>query len=610
MKRYLFLWMILCLIGTLWCKANDKVSFTAYAPEAVAVGDQFKLSYTVNTQSVRDFKSPQIKGFEVLMGPSSSRQSSVQIINGKTTQSSSITYTFVLLAEKEGEYTIPGASILAEGKPILSNSLHIKVLPSDNQNNSSISQRGSGRGNGSGTAISNDDLLITATASKTQVYEQEAFLLTYKIYTAVDLRGFDNIKLPDFNGFHSQEIELPQDRRWKLEHYRGRNYQSTVYRQFILFPQQKGDLTIEPARFDASIAQANPNYDPFESFFNGGGVIEVKKSLFTPKINIHVQSLPAGKPEGYAGGVGDFNVSSSISQTELKTNDAVTLKLVVSGTGNLKLISNPEVKFPESFEVYDPKEESKVKLTSEGLSGNKVIEYLAIPRSAGTYKIPAVKFAYFDIKSKTYKTLTTEEYTLQVSKGEGNASQSVANFTNKENLQVLNEDIRFIKQNKVILTPKGDYFYGTGRYWTYYLAPFLAFIIFVMLYRKQIAANANVSKMRTKKANKVAVKRMKFAKNLLTENKKEAFYDEVLKALWGYVSDKMNIPLSKLSKDNVEEALRTHQADEELIKEFLNTLNECEFARFAPGDANQAMDKVYEASLNVIGKMENQIKRG
>lgn len=607
MKRYLCLWIVLQIVGCAAMWADDNITFTASAPEAVVVGDHFRLSFTVTTQQVRDFKAPTIKGFEVLMGPHSSRQSSMEIINGKTTQSSSITYTYTLLAQKEGEFSIPGATIVAAGKPLVSNAVRIKVLPADKSGGSGQGASSQGGAAKSG-AISNNDLIITSTVSKSNVYEQEAFLLTYKIYTAVDLRGFDNIKLPDLNGFHSQEVEQPSDRRWKLEHYKGRNYQTTIYRQFILFPQQSGDLTIEGARFDASIAQASQVTDPFEALFNGGGVVEVKKSIFTPKINIHVSALPSGKPEGYCGGVGEFNISSSISATDVKTNDAITLKLVVSGTGNLKLVGNPEVNFPETFEVYDPKDESKFKLSSDGLTGNKVIEYLAIPRSAGTFKIPAVKFSYFDIKSKSYKTLTTEEYTIQVAKGEGNAAQSIANFTNKENLQVLNEDIRFIKQNALRLTPRGEYFFGTMTYWLWYIIPSLAFLLFVIFYRKQIAANANVGKMRTKKANKVAVKRMKQAGKLLADNKKDEFFDEVLKALWGYVSDKLNIPVSQLSKDNIEEALRSHSVADELIKEFIDTLNECEFARFAPGDPNQAMDKVYKASLSVIGEMENQVK--
>lgn len=605
MRKIVFLWIALLAFAT-QMYADDKVTFTASAPDAVAVGDQFRLSYTVNTQKVKDFRAPSIKGFDVLMGPT--RSYSMQSINGNTTES--LTFTYILLAQKEGEYTIPGATITANGDQMLSNSVKIKVLPADKAGNS---QNGGGQSTGrstsSGTSISNSDLFITATASKTSVYEQEAILLTYKIYTVVDLRGFDNVKLPDFKGFHSQEVELPNDRRWGLEHYKGRNYHSTVYRQFVLFPQQSGKLTIDAARFDASVEKMDAIDDPFEAFFNGGaGAIQIKKTLMTPKLTIDVKPLPAGKSADFSGGVGEFNISSSINSTKVKTNDAITIKVVISGTGNLKLVSEPEVKFPEDLEVYDPKVDSKFRLTNAGLSGNKVIEYLAIPRNAGTYKIPSIKFSYFDIKSRSYKTLTTEEYTVQVEKGAGNATQTIANFTNKEDLKVLNEDIRFIKQNDVKLSPKGEYFFGSMTYWLFYIVPGLLFVGCFVAYRKQIAANANVAKVRTKKANKVAVKRMKLAGKLLASNQKDAFYDEVLKALWGYISDKLSIPVSKLSKDNIEEELRKYGVAEELIQEFLNALNSCEFARFAPGDANQAMDKVYTESFEVISKMENSIK--
>lgn len=613
MRKIVFLWIALIAVS-MNAFADGKVSFTASAPDAVAVGDQFRLSYTVTTQKVRDFRAPSMKGFDVLMGPSRSQQSSVQMINGQTTSTSSITFTYILMATAEGDFTIPGATITADGNQMVSNSVQVRVLPADQaangaSGNGGKQSEGTASRASSGTSVSNSDLFITATASKMTVYEQEAFLLTYKIYTLVDLRMFDNVKLPDFKGFHSQEVELPNDRRWGLEHYKGRNYQSTIYRQFVLFPQQAGKLTIDAARFDASIAKATQVADPFEAFFNGGSnYVEVKKTILTPQLTIDVKPLPAGKPADFSGGVGEFNITSSINSTNVKTNDAVTVKLVISGTGNLKLLSNPEVKFPEDFEVYDPKVDNKFRLTNSGLSGSKVIEYLAIPRNAGTYKIPAVKFSYFDINSRSYKTLTTEEYELHVEKGAGNAAQTIANFTSKEELRVLNEDIRFIKQNNVTLSPKGDFFFGSLTYWLLYLIPGIAFITFFIIYRKQIAANANVAKMRTKKANKVAVKRMKQAGKLLAENKKDAFYDEVLKALWGYISDKLNIPVSRLSKDNIEEELRNYGVNDALIKEFLDALNNCEFARFAPGDDNQAMDKVYSASLEVISKMENSIK--
>ena len=611
MRKLIFLLIALITAATS-IFADNKVSFTASAPDVVVVGDQFRLSYTVTTQKVRDFRVPSIKGFDVLMGPTRSTFSNTQIVNGAVSSEKGVTFTYILMATAEGEFSIPGATITADGDQMVSNSVKIKVLPQDKNTGSAGGNQGGGNASSnssSAASVSNQDLFVTATASKTTVYEQEAFLLTYKIYTRESQLAFDNVKLPDFKGFHSQEIERPSNARWSQENYKGRNYHTTVYRQFVLFPQQAGKLTIEPARFDASVAKAIRSADPFDAFFNGGSnMVEVKKVLTTPVITINVNPLPAGKPADFSGGVGEFSITSSINSKEVKTNDAVTIKLVISGTGNLKLLSNPEIEFPEDFEVYDPKVDSKVRLTSEGLSGTRVIEYLAIPRHAGNYKIPAVTFSYFDIKSKTYKTLKTEDYEINVEKGAGNADQVIANFTNKEDLKVLGEDIRYIKLKDVTLHPKGSFFYNTLTYWLLYLIPAIAFIIFFIIYRKQAAENANVAKMRTKKANKVATKRMKQAGMLLAENKKDAFYDEVLKALWGYISDKLNIPVSRLSKDNVEEKLRNYGVSDDLIEEFLKALNECEFARFAPGDENQAMDKVYSSSLAVISKMENSIK--
>ncbi|WP_291596906.1 BatD family protein [Bacteroides sp.] len=610
MKKLIIILMALIAYSTQ--ALADKVSFTASAPDAVVVGDQFRLSYTVTTQKIKDFQAPSIKGFDVLMGPSRSQQSNTQIVNGNVTSTSSITFTYILMANTAGEYTISGASIVADGNQMVSNSVKIKVLPQDQSSNggqNSNSNNNSSIHSSSGTTVSNQDLFITASASKTNVFEQEAFVLTYKIYTRESNLQLNNAKLPDFKGFHSQEIEMTTNAKWTPEHYQGRNYYTTVYRQFVLFPQQSGKLYIDPAQFQMTVGKPVQSADPFDAFFNGGSsVMEIKKNIATPKIAINVNPLPAGKPSDFSGGVGEFTISSSINSKELKTNDAITIKLVISGTGNLKLISNPEIKFPDDFEVYDPKVDNQVRLTREGLTGNKVIEYLAIPRHAGTYKIPGVSFSYFDIRSKSYKTLKTEEYVVNIEKGAGNADQVIANFTNKEDLKVLGEDIRYIKQNEVTLQPKGSFFYGSMTYWLFYIIPALAFIIFFIIYRKQAAENANVAKVRTKKANKVATKRMKLAGKLLSENKKDAFYDEVLKALWGYISDKLNIPVSRLSKDNIEEKLRNHGVNEELIKGFLNALNDCEFARFAPGDENQAMDKVYSSSIEVISKMENSIK--
>lgn len=589
--------------------ADEKITFTASAPEVVVSGDQFRLTFSINSQKIKDFRAPNIKGLEVLMGPSRSTQSSTQIINGNVTSTKSTTFTYILMAEKEGTYSIPGATIVADGNNYTSNPVSVKVLPPDQSTGTASNNGRTSRNQANNGKISEKELFITATASKTSVYEQEAILLTYKIYTQVNLTQLHG-DMPDLKGFHTQEVELSSQKQWSLEHYNGRNYNTTVYSQYVLFPQQSGKLEIPSITFEGTVSQLVASDDPFDAFFNGGSnYVNIKKNIVAPKLTIDVKQLPAGKPANFSGGVGEFTISSSINTQELKTNDAVTIKLVISGTGNMKLINTPEVGFPQDFEIYDPKVDNNFNLTREGLSGSKVIEYLAIPRHAGNYTIPAIEFVYFDLKNKTYKTLKTDPYTLNVAKGEGNASQVVSNFTSKEDLKVLGKDIRYIKTGDTNLSPKGNYFFGSTAYYMWYLIPLALFIAFMIVYRKQAIENANVAKVRTKKANKVATKRMKNAGKLLAEKNTSAFYDEVLKALWGYISDKMNMPVSQLSKDNIEEELIRHNVSEELIKDFIGTLNECEFARYAPGNQNEAMDKVYSSAIDVISKMENSIKR-
>ena len=608
MRKIIFL--LFTILAAWQVKAVDKVRFVAEAADVVVSGDQVRLVFTVNSQDIKDFRAPSIKGFDVLMGPSRSQQSSIQIINGKRTSSSSTAFTYILLAGSPGTYTIPAASVEVNGEKVFSNAISIKVLPQDqtsgNSGNNGGGSASSSRSQAAGSRISANDLFITATASKTTVHEQEAILLTYKVYTVVNLRQLYG-KMPDLKGFHTQEVELPQQKTFTLEHYKGRNYNTTVWSQYVLFPQQTGKLEIPSITFDGVVAQQTVSDDPFDAFFNGGGYVEVKKKITTPKVVINVQPLPA-KPAGFSGAVGEFKLASSINATDVKTNDAVTIKLTLSGTGNMKLIGTPEVKFPQDFEIYDPKVTDDYKLTNSGLTGTKTFEYLAIPRHAGNFTIPAVEFTYFDLKSNSYKTLKTEAYNLKVAKGQGNADQVISDFTNKESVKMLGKDIRFIKLGDSSFRPKGDFFFGTVGYYLCYLIPLLLFVVFAVIYRQKALDNANVAKVKTKKANKVATRRMKLAGKLLAENKKNEFYDEVLKALWGYISDKLSIPVSQLSKDNIEAELTNYGVPEALIAEFIGVLNECEYARYAPGNENEAMDKVYSASVEVISKMENSIK--
>ena len=611
MKKLFILTML--LIATLASVRAEELTFTADAPSAVVMGETFRLSYTINTHGARGFRVGDIADFDILSGPNQSSSSNISIVNGVRTSSKKLTYTCILRPKREGTFTIPVATVMVDGEQLTSKELTVKVLPQDQRGGGmqqSSLQQGRGTTSSQTGQIGNDDLFIKATVNKKKVYEQEAVLLTYKIYTTVNLTNVSG-KMPDLKGFHTQDMEMPKgNREFELEHYNGRNYSTIVWSQYVLFPQQSGQLEIPSISFEGTIAQRVQSYDPFDAFFNGGSsYVNVHKEIRTPKLTIDVSPLPAGKPAAFYGGVGSFNMTSSISTTELKENEAVTLKLVISGTGNMKLIKTPEVKFPADFEVYDPKVDNKFTLKAGGLSGNKVIEYLAIPRHGGKYTIPSVEFSYFDVKSGAYKTLTTPEYTLNVAKGSGVSSSAPVGYVSKEELRLLGQDIRYIHLGEAKYQPKGKYFYGTTAYWLWYIIPFMAFVVIVVVYRKQAMENANVAKLKTKKASKVATRRLKVAKQKMRENDKAGFYDEVLKALWGYLGDKLNMPVSELSKDNISAKLSECGVSEELIQEALAIVGECEFARYAPTLSNSRVEDIYAKVDDLMDKLESAIKR-
>lgn len=612
MKRFLF--FVIGIFTALLSVTADDVTFTTSAPSVVEAGDKFRVQFTLNTQDAQNFSAPDFKGFEVIYGPSASTSSSIQIINGNTSHKSSVTYTFVLLCDNAGTYTIQPASIQVGGKTVKSQAVKVKVLPigqggSSNQGTGNSSARGrqSSRPVTTGTNVSTKDLFMTATASRTHVFEQEAILLTYKIYTLVNLTQLDG-KLPTLDGFQIQEIPLPRNKEFQLETYNGRNYHTVVWSQYVLFPQKSGDLVIPSITYEGVVVQPNRNIDPIDAFFNGvSGMMELKKKITTPSLTIHVSPLPP-KPDNFSGAVGQFTVSSSVNSADVKTNDAINLKIDVNGAGNMKLINTPEVKFPTGFETYDAKVNDKFSLTRNGLSGTKQFEYLAVPRHAGKYTIPEVEFVYFDTSAKTYKTLRTESYTIDVAKGEGDSKQAVADFTNgQQDVKQLNQDIRYIKLGKVDLRNDAGEFFGSWKYLMCYVVPLLVFVLCMFLGRRHLKENANIAKRRGKKANKVALKRMKVAASFLADKKQNEFYDEVLKALWGYIADKLNIQQERLNKDNINGELKSKGVEQPLIDEFIKALNDCEFARYAPGDANEAMETVYDNSVSIIGKIENSI---
>jgi hypothetical protein len=555
----------------------------------------------------KDLRVQEMPDFEVLMGPSQSKSYSSTWVNGQASSETTITYTYILSPKKEGTFTIPPATIKVKNSNYTSNGLSIKVLPPDQASQSASSQSSK-----AATGISGSDYFVRMEVSKRSVFEQEGFLVTFKLYAAQPC-VLNRSKFPEFEGFMAQEVELPEPRQWAQDRYNNRNYWTVTLKQTILYPQRSGKITIEGGSFDAVIrlrVERQGGGSIFDDFFDNA-YQNVNKELTVSPVTIDVKPLPSGKPASFTGSVGNFTMDTQISADQVKTNEAVPVKVKITGSGNVKLIKNPEVKFPNDFDIYDPKTENDIKTTAAGVSGSKTIEYMAIPRYAGDFEIPPVEFSYFDVKSGSYKTLTSNAFKLHVEKGadgEGGAPV-VSNFSNKESVKYLGQDIRYLKIKNIRFVPVEEIFFGTFMYFICYLVPAILFIVFFIIYRKQVKENSDLALVRTKKANKMAVKRLKNAGKYLKENNNEAFYEEVLRALWGYLSDKLNIAQAQLTKDNVENELIKYGVSESLIDEFLEILNTCEFARYAPSQSFEAMDKLYEQTVEAIGKMENTIKK-
>ena len=616
MKKQLSI--LILLIGIALNAFADEVVFRANAPKQVIVGRPFQLSYTVNQRS-RDLRAPEFTDFDVLSGPYTSTSSSTSFVNGKRSSSFEQTYTYTLMATKEGTFTIGPATVKVDGENIQSNGVRIQVLPADQPQQTQQqaptqstrnTQNYQSAQSSSSQAASAENLFVRTIASKTRVHEQEALMITYKLYFAnVDVAQLtNNTKLPEFTGFLKQDLEQGEIQT-ELEHYNGRNYQTAVLYRTILYPQHSGDIKIDPANFEAvlRVQVQQRARSIFDDFF--GSYTNVTKMLTAPGVTIHVASLPAGKPAGFSGGVGHFTLTPSISQTEIQANEAVTIKLDISGSGNMKLLKTPAIDWPEGFEPYDPKVTNNFKTTTSGVSGTKSIEYLAIPRSAGEYTIPAVNFSYFDIDSKAYKTLSTPEYTIRVKRGAGESSaisdqQAVVSYTQKEDIKQLGSDIRYIDTK----APKASHQQSEVSYqfiWLWYIIPLIIALVLLIVLRKQIKEASDLTRMRYKRANKVAQKRLKAAAAALKANDSNTFYAAIESAAWTYLSDRLSIPTADLNKENIASILRQKGVAEALIKDVMDVLSTAEFARYAP-TTDHTMDDLYTATTNLINNLEDQ----
>lgn len=605
----IFLLLVVLLTGNA-AVTDAQVTFKASAPASVVEGEQFRLSYVLNKEG-RDLRLPSMPEFELLFGPSTSTSYSQRTVNGRTTSESSVTYTYIMMAKKTGTFTIPAASITVDGSNYKSNTVQIKVLPPDESASTQApaagSQPGTGSSAGSGNAtVTSRDAFIRAIVSKNSVYEQEGFTVTFRLYTTLNIVNFGKIQFPEFEGFMVEEVDLPVNQQLQMERYDGKNYYTADLRKTLLFPQRSGQMTIPGGSLEMVFSV--PSGRSVSTFFGTQEVmVDVKKELKTNPLTVNVKPLPANQPASYANAVGTFTLKPSLSATESRANEALTLKLEISGTGNLKLIRNPEVLFPDNFETYDPTVDNSFNVTTNGLTGIRRIEYMAIPRYEGDYIIPSVAFTYFDLNTSSYKTITTPEFKLKIAKGDP-AGATANNYVTRQDVKV-EQDIRFLKTGEPSWLSRSNFFVGSPGYWLWYLIPFLMLIVYYVINRKQARENANIALMRNRKANKIAIRRLKMAEKYLKEHNKEHFYDEILRALWGYFSDKLSIPVAQLSKNNIELELSGYGIGDELTGKFIQILDSCEFARYAPSESDVQMDRLYKETMEAIGEMENRLKK-
>ena len=599
-------WYIILLLMMLGYHVHvDAQHISVSAPSHVAAGENFRVAYTINTSDVEEFRMGGVQdGLEVIAGPYTSSQSSYQMINGHTSSSSSVTITYTLYAAKNGSFTIGASHALVGGKRLSSRPVKIQVSGHAQRTNGAPNMHGQDsydqpRMRSAGSAISGSDLFIKVSASKKRVHEQEPILLTYKVYTQVDLTQLEG-KMPDLKGFHTQEVPLPQQKTFHTETVNGRPYKCVTWSQYVMYPQMTGRLEIPSITFKGIVVQQNRNVDPMEAFFNGGsGYVEVKKDIKAPGITLQVDPLPQ-RPANFSGGVGKFNISASLDKKEVKAGEPITLRVVVGGIGNLKLLKQPVVNFPKDFDKYDAKVTDKTRLTANGVEGNMVYDFLAVPRNQGSYTIPSVELTYYDTSKNAYKTIKTQPFKVEVEKGDGTSAES-------EDFASQDKDIHTIKLGKAEQHKADEMFFGSFGYWISLLMPLIAFVVLLIVFRRRAIENADIVKKRSNRAGKIATKRLRLANKLMLQGKQGEFYDEVMRALWGYMSYKLNMPAEKLNRDNIRETLGRHFVDDATIEKFTTALDECEFERYAPGDAAGNMNRTFESAMTAIMDIENAI---
>lgn len=599
LRKLIFTLVVLAITAV--ANAAD-VSFSVDYPRQVVQGNKFQISFSLRNAEGNGFKAPEVGGCKLLYGPSKSSSYSSQWVNGVSSSSSSEEYTMVYRADQAGKYTVGSATVSVGGKQYSTKPFTIEILPPDRS-----AQQGNNRGSQSvqidnantqtaGKQVSSKDLFVRIILSKSNVYEQEAVVCTIKLYTKYQISQFIANIQPSYNGFLIEELPVSPNLN-EIEHVNGENYMVAELKKCILFPQQSGKLTITSGTYDVTVVQ----YEQFRTPF---GImrqpVEKQLQVKSNTSSVNILPLPEPKPASFNGAVGNFTVSTEIKPQVLKTYEAATYSYIIRGSGNIKYLKSPTIGFPSQFDVYDPQNNINAKPSGSTVSGTVTIDYTFIPQFVGKYEIPGTEFTYFNPATRKYETLTTQKYDLTVAKGSGAASQAP-----KGGIEQKNRDILHIKTGDLHLKQEHSYAVEGFGYWLWYIVPLLLLAAVLFYYRKALKARSDMQLMRTKRANKVAQKRLRAAKQWMRAGDKNKFYAEVLTALWGYLSDKIQIPVSELNKENISAELTNYGATDEVIAAVIEVLNNCEFAQYAPELSGNDMESIYSAAADAMDKLEN-----
>jgi hypothetical protein len=586
--------------------SGQDVFIKAESPSVVNAGDQFTVMWTVNSGG-GEFSAPAFNGFYKLMGPQTSYSSSTQIINGKMSNQTSYSYVYYLQAVKEGRFVIAPANFTLKNKTYSSDSLHIEVVGSTSQ------KQGAPQGiinseNDQEVQPAGKDLFINLSVNRREIFLGEPVVATVKIYSRVNIAGINEIKYPAFNSFLKSDIETPPLTSLRQENVNGTIYGSGIIQQFLLYPQVTGEISIDPVQISVLVQQkSRGESDPFfGDFFSSYQT--VPKAAASKSVKIKVKPLPGVQPANFSGVVGKLDLKATLNKESVNVNDAITFKIVISGNGNLKIASQPVLKLSPDVEVYDPKISDDLKNGLNGTTGQKSFEYLLIPRHNGDFAIPPITYSYFNIAAGRYEKLTTEELHFSALKVTGQTTgTTVYGGVAKEDVKYLGKDIRFVKSDPGKLKKSGDILVSKQSFYSAYAFSLLAFLIILFLRREHIRRNSDISMVRNRKAGKVAIKRLHSASVCLKNDEIDQFYDEILKAVWGYLSDKLNIPVSYLTRTKAIDALQKEGIEEDIIKSLSEILDTCEFARFAPSSSGIEAASIYEGTSHFIKSVENLI---